>query len=430
MRSGVRPECGRHPGSRVQFFGRYGAPGRERQRFRCFPSDGSTHTFTEPLPRQVAGHEDCVECERSIAAHQGLQAPRCYRFPAREIARTLVGLGQGQTYRKAAERARGRLAGGGDSRHGQLAADWVEVFAPVVFAPRAPASWPDHGTLVLDHFYFRLRRSDTAKRSYFAWHVLCALAYVDGQRELWRLQAFTNATAASWREFFLGLPGAPPRIVCDAHSGMLKVIEERWPQTEIYLCEWHLRHALERLLAKIAGETAEQLLPRTEAAFAGRHFWAAFNADARQLGDARLNAWLERWSPIIASQLSRRPRGKADASDQPRSTGGLETFVKPIEAALYRRRYGMKNRERLNRLLLLLQLEANGHADERGYAKDIREWLEATGGRPSTARRAVADPAARPSLRDPGARSAPARTRRATRASDDATPATWDDLAE
>jgi len=126
------------------------------------------------------------------------------------------------------------------------------VFAPVVFARRAPTSWPDHGTLVLDHFYFRLRRSDSAKRSYFAWHVLCALAYVDGQRELWRLQAFTNATPASWREFFSGLPGVPPRIVCDAHSGMLKVIEERWPQTEVYLCDWHLRHALERLLAKIA----------------------------------------------------------------------------------------------------------------------------------------------------------------------------------
>jgi len=63
--------------------GRYGAPGRERQRFRCFPSDGPAHTFTEPLPRRVAAHDDCVECERTIAAHQGLQAPRCYRFPAR-----------------------------------------------------------------------------------------------------------------------------------------------------------------------------------------------------------------------------------------------------------------------------------------------------------------------------------------------------------
>jgi hypothetical protein len=172
--------------------------------------------------------------------HRGPQAPRCYRFPAREIART-----------------RGRLAGGGESRHGQLAADWVEVFAPVVFAAHAPASW---------------------------------------------------------RELFAGLPGAPGRIVCDAHSGMLKVIAERWPQTEVYLREWHLRHALERLLVKIGGDTAEQLLPRTEAAFAGQHFWARFDVEARQLDDDRMNAWLERWSPIIASQLARRPTPRTSAT--------------------------------------------------------------------------------------------------------------------
>ena len=90
----------------------------------------------------------------------------------------------------------------------------------------------------------------------------------------------------------------------------------------------------------------------------------------------------------------------------------------------------MKNRERLNRLLLLLHLEANGHADERGYAKEIRDWLELTGGRPATARRVIADPNGRPSLRDPGAREPPARTRRATRPSDDVTPAAWDELSE
>jgi hypothetical protein len=143
-----------------------------------------------------------------------------------------------------------------------------------------------------------------------------------------------------------------------------------------------------------------------------------------------LDAWLDRWSPIIAAQLSRRRPGASDAGDQPRSTGGLETFIKPIQAAFYRRRYGMKNRERLNRLLMLLQLEANADADERTYAKDIRDWLELTGGRPATPRRAIADPTARPSLRDPGARLAPARTRRGTRASDEITPATWDDLAQ
>lgn len=89
-----------------------------------------------------------------------------------------------------------------------------------------------------------------------------------------RVEAFTNATPASWRAFFAALPGSPRRIVCDAHTGMLKVIEERWPQTDVDLCEWHLRHALERLLDKIGDETAEALRPRTEAAFAGGAFWA------------------------------------------------------------------------------------------------------------------------------------------------------------
>jgi len=118
-----------------------------------------------------------------------------------------------------------------------------------------------------------------------------------------------------------------------------------------------------------------------------------FVEEARQLGDLRVNAWLERWSPIVASQFAGRGR---PADDRPLSTGGLEELIKPIQESLYRRRYAIKNRDRLNRLLLLYQLEANNHADERGYAKSVRERLEATGGRPSIPRRAIADPAARP----------------------------------
>jgi hypothetical protein len=33
-----------------------------------------------------------------------------------------------------------------------------------------------------------------------------SLAYVDGQRVIWQLQTHTNATPASWREFFSRLP--------------------------------------------------------------------------------------------------------------------------------------------------------------------------------------------------------------------------------
>ena len=97
----------------------------------------------------------------------------------------------------------------------------------------------------------------------------------------------------------------------------------------------------ERIVGQIAGEVAERLLPRTEAAFVGPHFWEIFDRDARQLQSERLNAWLDRWSPIIASQFPRRRSPASISGDQPRSTGGLETFIKPIEAALYRRRYGL-----------------------------------------------------------------------------------------
>ncbi|HZC14235.1 MAG TPA: hypothetical protein VE270_09475 [Thermoleophilaceae bacterium] len=64
-----------------------------------------------------------------------------------------------------------------------------------------------------------------------------------------------------------------------------------------------------------------------------------------------------------------------------------------------RRGLSPKNRERTNRLLLLMQLHANRQDDVLAYARDIRAWLEANGGRPRVPRRAVTDPADRPSLR-------------------------------
>jgi hypothetical protein len=54
------------------------------------------------------------------------------------------------------------------------------------------------------------------------------------------------------------------------------------------------------------------------------------------------------------------------------------------------RRYALKNGVRLDRLLMLMLLHAN-RQDERAYTKNIRQWLEANGGRPRVARRAIAD---------------------------------------
>jgi hypothetical protein len=83
----------------------------------------------------------------------------------------------------------------------------------------------------------------------------------------------------------------------------------------------------------------------------------------------------------------------------PLTTAALEQITRPIAAALYPRRYALKNRERLNRLLLLMQLHRNGEDDVQHYAKTIRAWLESNGGRPLGDRRAIADRAGAPSLR-------------------------------
>jgi hypothetical protein len=48
---------------------------------------------------------------------------------------------------------------------------------------------------------------------------------------------------------------------------------------------------------------------------------------------------------------------------------------------------------------MLQQLHVNGDDDAQVYAKTIRAWLEANGGRPAGRRRGIADPALSPSLR-------------------------------
>jgi hypothetical protein len=50
------------------------------------------------------------------------------------------------------------------------------------------------------------------------------------------------------------------------------------------------------------------------------------------------------------------------------------------------------NRARLDRLLMLMQLELNELADVAAYAIAIRDWLLAHDGRPIVPRRGITDP--------------------------------------
>src|SRR5215211_2978308 len=162
-----------HAGSRVKLDGTYGRPGHRRQRYKCAPRGGKPHVFTELLPREESWHGDCEHCERHLERREGPKAPRHYQFVARGIAEAVAAVGAGETYmqasRVARDRARrfrfdpetGELR---ESAHGQLVADWVELFAPAVFAPHRPTAWPAEGSLLLDHTPFRIRAEDASGR--------------------------------------------------------------------------------------------------------------------------------------------------------------------------------------------------------------------------------------------------------------------------
>ena len=218
--------------------------------------------------------------------HEGPHAARGYQFVARGIAEALRAVGAGETYRQAAlvarERAR-RLRPDRETgeprmtRHGQLLGDWVEVFAPVVFEPHRPGAWPTAGSLLLDELPFSVR-DPASGRFRIAFRVFCAAGFEGGRPKLWRVEAFPDPAQANWELFLRALEAAPPRVVCDSHYGLSGAVRAAFPEAELYLCEWHLRHALERLMAKL--RTSEEhraaidtLLPRVEAAFTGPAFW-------------------------------------------------------------------------------------------------------------------------------------------------------------
>ena len=402
-----------HAGSRVRFAGRHGQPGHRRQRYMCVPVNGEpAHRFTELLPREESWTDACETCEREVGLHEGPHAARSYQFVARGIAESLRAVGAGSTYRDAALVARERAKRlrcdpvTGEprfSRHGSLVMDWVEVFAPVVFEPYRPLEWPTSGSLLLDDLPFRVRDPDSG-RSRVAFRIFAAMGYSAGRPKLWRLEAHTSKSQAAWEAFLGALPGAPPRVVCDNDHGLVNAVRSRFPDAGPYLCEWHLRHALERLMGKIRTEDGhraaiDELLAGVEAAFTGLSLWTPFVERAHAAGIPRLSEWLTTTGQVVEDQLRRRGQRSTRPADMPLSTSPLDGFINPIRAAVGPRAYGLKNRERTNRMLMLMQLHANRQDDDNEYVRLIRECLEANHGRPSVGRRAVVDVSGIPSLR-------------------------------
>jgi len=359
----------------------------------------------ETLPREESWRDACESCEHDVGLREGPRAARRYQFVARGIAEALMMVGAGSTYSEAGIVARQRArrmrvdAHSGEvrfSRHGSLVSDWVEVFAPVVFEPYRPRAWPESGSLLLDGLPFRVRDPNTG-RFRIAFRIFAAMGHDAGRPKLCRVEAFTTKSQADWAALLGALPGGPERVVCDSDHGLTNAVESRFPDAELYLCEWHLRHAFERLMGKIRAdepehrEAIDELLADTEAAFTGPSFWAPFTERCHAAGIRRLSEWLNATGQIVEDQFKRRGPRSSRPADMPLSTSPLDAFTNPIRAAISSRAYGLKNRERTNRMLMLMQLHANRQDDVNAYIRDIRKCLEVNHGRPSIGRRAIAD---------------------------------------
>lgn len=362
---------------------------------------------------------DCDQCERAFDSHEGPPTPRRYWFSANDIARTLVKVGQGVSYRSAARSIReiaGRVPGGNprdNIRHGQLAGDWTEVFAPVIFehyrqelADQYGEVMADEGTLLIDEipFFYKdnSRPGDRAQPHFMI--LAAAIATRHGVR-LFKLEAFFNrdyTKREAWTEFLGSLPGRPSRIVCDEAQTITAVINDLWPGLEPFYCEWH---RLERLRAwLIKGMAYQSNSSRPAQAKAGKQkiieisaeavrdeaAWHRMFNDTSTIREGLFRRFMTDHSGWYLDHIRRRPSAGEQRTTKPISIGALEEKLRVVrDIHISWRTHVLHNRERLNRLLMLVQLDVDEVANEREYTTIIRQWLEANGGRPAVARRAV-----------------------------------------
>jgi hypothetical protein len=352
------------------------------------------------LPRLRAVEGVCEHCERPLAAHEGPPAPRRYEYPVHQIARTLMEVGRGRSYRRAgleARRDRGRVRGRSrpGSTEASLAAGWVEVFAPVVFDELdGHDRWPR--VLTLDALPVILRTG--GKGGGLGFNVLGAGGYqTRGEHELWRLQATPTSTQADWTAFLHSLPGQPEWVVCDRDRGLLHALRAVWPtQTPTaWLCEWHLAHRLEKNLKKAQVPTTNGLWQLLEDAFNDTAVWDAYRAALRAYGSSVLTTWLdERQVGALAGRTREEQiswqitnRQLARNAGVPRTSGALESELNRLRGEVFKgRQHAYRNQARTNRMLMLWQLERNGAALERRYARVITDRLTAGGGIPERRR--------------------------------------------
>lgn len=458
------PACPQHPGGHVVRDGTYGTRTvKRRQRYRCTPPDGGKpHAFTPPLAREHVhpGREQCDECDELRGVHHGEPSvARRHSWPVRLVARGLAELAGGKSYgdtsrwalrqvgrepRRTPAAASEPPADDDDAAGGRkpknpgsaaanncwhVAADWVEAFAPAIYAPveqrlreqalteRArldalveageavdrPQVW------LLDDVpvYGRAFGQQRARRDEGFFILVAAEAdwstagptdvpfAVDGPEPRLRLvRAMAKSNHLAWRLLFDEMGYHPDFVVADAGTGIRKAVEAHFDpaRTRFVPSLWHLQRTVVAALAdtrgafvkagdgkRLRGELAEHLarLGRESPALADRAGWQGWRDELEQLcADLglprdKVHTRRERYEQPFAEALE----ALAAQPQVPLTTGGLETLIaKRIDPLLERRRAGFGNIERTNHLLdLVAALEHGAFDNLADVARRLRE---------------------------------------------------------
>jgi len=174
-------------------------------------------------------------------------------------------------------------------------------------------------------------------------------------------------SGAYWANFLEHLrdrfgPGMPEQIVVDPDDDTWRAIDLIWPPTlgphpVVYICHWHLRDRVLEIIRQTGVAANDPLYVAAGQAFDWADRWNEFVPLAHAANIARLDAWLKKWEQRVSFQVSHQMGRKV-------SVGPLEQALTVVRSNLDDRRGSFGNRERLNRLLMLMQLDFNKQSNE------------------------------------------------------------------
>lgn len=376
-----------------------------RTRFKCAPratqdDAWKKHPFYVPTPRREprAGlavlDRTCDECEHVMVRSEGPVTARRFIYSAREAAKVLKSVPYGGTYREISHDVRRHAHRGIEDDHGRLvtsangslAADYLDLYADLVYDHFAPTEWPE--VVALDALPFRVRAwadGQTVRGGKPKASILGAFGYpeVGKKGRVWHVAVSGGLDQLSWEHFLRSMPTNPTRppryVICDDDAALQLAVAAVWPQATIYVSEDAIRRSADKTLGrtkKLGGRRYEVEQAIYRATWSPRH-WRELEELARILppDGQDLRDWIVGKRPLMERQFRVRQRSL------PRSAGALEQFFTVLKDVIGIRRYRFRNAFRLERLARMVVLRHTQEADEREFARLIRQHLEANDGR-------------------------------------------------